>query len=47
MKAFHRHVINCLYKVSSDDLERAEQYLNDDLENIRNMLAEIVLEPVL
>lgn len=33
--------------VSSEDLERAEQYLNDDLENIKNLLGSIVLEPTL
>lgn len=33
--------------VPSDDLVRAEEILADDLENIKGMLAEIVLEPTL
>ncbi|KAG2233912.1 hypothetical protein INT48_004400 [Thamnidium elegans] len=33
--------------VPSDDLGRAEEILADDLENIKGMLAEIVLEPTL
>ncbi|CAO0793448.1 unnamed protein product [Mucor circinelloides] len=33
--------------VSSDDLGKAEAILADDLENIRGMLAEVVLEPTL
>ncbi|KAG2201413.1 hypothetical protein INT47_001462 [Mucor saturninus] len=33
--------------VSSDDLGRAEEILAEDLENIKGMLAEIVLEPIL
>jgi hypothetical protein len=34
-------------QVSSDDLGRAEEILADDLENIKGMLAEVVLEPTL